>query len=139
MYKYILILVLPLLLLVGCGETSGDSRGDTNIATTTVDAEGDVTINDVTVESGGTYIQNADGTVTYSSGAGDVTSSAEEAAATAEKAAEDGTYDPTYTRAECTEAGFFYCTLENKCLNQPASGGQCTTGGAIAPSSITTY
>ena len=29
-----------------------------------------------------------------------------------------GEYDDSYTQAECNAAGFFYCTLEDKCLNQ---------------------
>jgi len=29
-----------------------------------------------------------------------------------------GEYDDSYTPAECNAAGFFYCTIEDKCLNQ---------------------
>jgi hypothetical protein len=29
-----------------------------------------------------------------------------------------GQYDPTYTQTECNAAGFFYCTVQDKCLNQ---------------------
>ena len=29
-----------------------------------------------------------------------------------------GVYDPTYTQSECQAAGFFYCTVQDKCLNQ---------------------
>jgi len=29
-----------------------------------------------------------------------------------------GDYDASYTQSECNAAGFFYCTIEDKCLNQ---------------------
>jgi len=29
-----------------------------------------------------------------------------------------GVYDPAYTQAECTAAGYFYCTVQDQCLNQ---------------------
>ncbi len=30
-----------------------------------------------------------------------------------------GEYDENYTQAECNAAGFFYCTIQDKCLDQP--------------------
>lgn len=36
-----------------------------------------------------------------------------------------GEYNAEYTQAECTAAGFFYCTIENVCMNTPAAGGTC--------------
>ena len=29
-----------------------------------------------------------------------------------------GDYDASYTQSECNAAGFFYCMIEDKCLNQ---------------------
>ena len=37
-----------------------------------------------------------------------------------------GVYSDEYTQTECAEAGFFYCTIEDMCLNQPVSSGSCT-------------
>ena len=36
-----------------------------------------------------------------------------------------GVYDPEYTPTECNAAGFFYCTIENVCLDQPLDTGTC--------------
>jgi len=36
-----------------------------------------------------------------------------------------GDYDASYSPAECAANGYFYCSIENKCLNIPASGGTC--------------
>ena len=36
-----------------------------------------------------------------------------------------GDYDPTYSPAECAANGYFFCSIEQKCLNIPASGGTC--------------
>lgn len=36
-----------------------------------------------------------------------------------------GVYSADYSQTECTAAGFFYCTLDNVCLNQAAIGGSC--------------
>lgn len=38
---------------------------------------------------------------------------------------EEGVYNASYTQDQCTEAGFFFCTIENACLDQPTSGGSC--------------
>ena len=36
-----------------------------------------------------------------------------------------GEYDADYTKVECEAAGFFYCTVDNVCLNQPKNTGSC--------------
>ena len=36
-----------------------------------------------------------------------------------------GVYDADYTQAECTAAGFFYCTIENVCMDTPVATGIC--------------
>ena len=113
--------------LSGCGETSGDAdyRGDTTVNNTTIESGGgDVTINDVEVDGNGTYVYNADGTVTYSTGDGFAGGNDGVVDASDE-------FDEGYDQAECTAAGYFYCTLENRCLNQPAGGGTCTSAATI--------
>ena len=39
-----------------------------------------------------------------------------------------GQYDPTYTQSECQAAGFFYCTVEDKCLNQRVDDSSSSCG-----------
>ena len=36
-----------------------------------------------------------------------------------------GEYNPNYTQTECEAAGFFYCTLQDACLNQKLTTGTC--------------
>ena len=36
-----------------------------------------------------------------------------------------GLYNPDYNQVECTSAGFFYCTIEDMCLDQPLDTGTC--------------
>jgi hypothetical protein len=39
-----------------------------------------------------------------------------------------GVYDPTYTQSECKAAGFFYCTVQDKCLNQRVDDSSSSCG-----------
>ena len=134
-------LTAPMLMLQGCSDTKGasDARGDTTVTNTTIDSGGgDVTINDVEVTGEGTYVYNENGTVTYSTGddfgQGDVGTGDTDGDGVPD--VEVGVYDDAYDQAECTASGFFYCTLENKCLDQPASGGTCSS---VAVMSLYTY
>ena len=36
-----------------------------------------------------------------------------------------GVFDSTYTQTECTAAGFFWCTIENACIDVPTATGTC--------------
>jgi len=36
-----------------------------------------------------------------------------------------GVYDENYSPSECAGAGFFFCSIEQKCLNQPVVSGSC--------------
>ena len=127
--KKIILLSALAFIFTACGETSGDAdyRGDTTVNTTTIDSGGgDVTINDVEVDGNGTYIYNEDGTVTYSTGDGFTNTSGADAIVEAS----DG-FDEGYDQAECTAAGYFYCTLNNICVNQPADAGTCTSAATM--------
>ena len=37
-----------------------------------------------------------------------------------------GEYDPEYTPEECAANGYFWCSIEDRCLNKPADGGTCS-------------
>ena len=135
--KKIILLSALAFMFTACGEdsTRGDNRGDTTVTNTAIDSGGgDVTINDVEISGEGTYIQNADGTVTYSTGdgftSGDIGSGDSDGDGVPD--VEVGVYDPAYDASQCRAAGFFFCTLEGRCLDQPASGGTCTTAGVMS-------
>jgi len=101
MNKIILLSALAFM-IVGCGETSGDSRGDTTITNTTVDSGGgDVTINDVEVSDEGTYIYNNDGTVTFTTGSENNIDAADgDSNDDGTQDVEVGVYDPAYDQAD---------------------------------------
>jgi len=127
-----MVSAMTLVMMTGCGTTnnSGDSRGDTTITNTTIDSGGgDVTINDVEVSDEGTYIYNSDGSVTFTTGdENDIQGvGTGDSDGDGEQDVEVGTFSEAYTQSECTAAGFFYCTIENQCLDQPAIGGTCTS------------
>jgi len=127
--KYLLLLIAPLL-FSGCGEdtTRSNPVSTTTTTNTTIDSGGgDVTINDVEVDGNGTYVYNADGTVTYSTGDGFTNTNGEDA--TVVDASDE--FDEGYDQAQCTAAGYFYCTLNNICVNQAADAGTCTSAAAM--------
>ena len=82
---------------------------------------GDTTNTQITnVEMGdnGTYIHNADGTVTYidyQTGTG------------LDGGNTTGVYNSTDNATECRLNGYFFCTISQTCLNQPLGGGTCTS------------
>jgi len=135
MKKTILMsLVVIAALLTGCDETTtAVPQGDTTINTN----GGDVVINDVQVDGEGTYISNGDGTITYTNGTGNSVGTDGTSSGAGSK--ELGVYSASYSQSKCTEEGYFYCTLENKCLNQPATGGSCTSTAKMTYLSIETY
>ena len=121
MKKIMLVGVLALV-FVGCGEhssSSGDYAGmPTN--TTVYSGGGDVSINQTTVADNGVYIQNADGTVTYTTGNGNSFDTGDNGTS-GDYPGEDAPAD------ECRAAGYFFCTISQSCLNQPSDGGACTS------------
>ena len=119
--------------LSGCGsDGSGTSytqaEAQPTRQTTVYSGGGDVDIDDVNVGEGGTYINNGDGTVTYTSSQGDADVSityGKNAGNSSDEPFDPDAYDPTYTPTECRTAGFFYCEIEHKCLPIPADAGAC--------------
>jgi len=122
--KKILILAIAIIGFTGCtGDeaSAGDGGNEYNVNS----GGGDVTINDTTVTDGGTYVNNADGTVTYVSGnSNTITLPNGEIVEVGDDPS--GVYDPDYTQEECAAEGYFWCTLANQCMNSPADGSSCT-------------
>ena len=38
----------------------------------------------------------------------------------------EGIYRQDYTPQECRDAGYFFCSIEQQCLDMPATGGTCS-------------
>ena len=119
MIKFLGMAVMAVL-IVGCGDYQGDTSksyvGETDITDNSVDNSIDR----------GTYIYDNNGTVTYyGPNNGNVTELAD---GTLEDIPDEpsGDYDATYTEGECAANGYFWCPLEEACLNQPATGSSCS-------------
>ena len=133
---FISMLALAAILgLVGCGSGgSGTSytqaQQEPSKQTTVYSGGGDVDVSDVNVGENATYINNNDGTVTYVGGdvGGDLTIDATHNGTgpdSTSTAYDEANYDPTLSQDECNDLGFFYCSVENKCLNKPSAGSTC--------------
>ena len=98
--RNITLAIVASFLLVACGDYTGDTTYETDNSTSY--GEGTVLIcdNSTCVEAPPEY-DNGDGNATV------------------------GVYDADYNQVECNAAGFFYCTIENMCLNQPRTSGSC--------------
>jgi len=97
--KKIAMVLIALLAITGCGNET------TNNTTTVVQGDN------------GTYISNADGTVTYIADAYN------------EGDASDGTtgeYDASDDEQECKSKGYFFCPITQTCNDTSGSGGTCT-------------
>ena len=133
--RNLLMLSAATAIFAGCGGTTTHydrtpPQPTESHVTTVYSGGGDVIINDVVVDNGGTYIQNDDGTVTYTDGDGNSVGvkgdTGKSDTVTGDYPGEEA--DP----AECADAGYFYCTIEDKCLNQPKGGGSCTSSQAMS-------
>ena len=95
----ILIAALAVLALTACGSTT-----TTN------------TVTKVEMGDNGTYINNQDGTVTYTQTVtdGDATDGT------------TGDFDATDDATECRAKGYFYCPITQTCNDTSASTGSCT-------------
>ena len=127
--------ILAAAMFTGCGSSGSSTYNETpdnNKQTTVYSGGGDVDISDVTVGENGTYINNGDGTVTYIGGdVGDnnallVDGSHDGSGPDGNSSAYDpANYSAGLSQSECTALGFFYCTIQSQCLNQPAAGATC--------------
>ena len=108
MVNKLILGVIASLVIVGCGDYQGntsnyDESGQDRSYTF---IEGDKEFGD------GTYLFCTD------SNCSTIDSSKNTTGVPSEPNAIVGKYDENYTQAECNAAGFFYCTVEDKCLNQ---------------------
>ena len=88
------------------------------------DIEGDVTNNDYSTSSTTTSTTNyVKGELLYCSSSECIVAPAETDPLDSDVIV--GTYSVDYTQVECNAAGFFYCTIENVCLDQPLESGTC--------------
>jgi len=123
-----------ILLMAGCGSTDSVNTPSTTTTNTTINSGGgDVAINNVDVSNEGMYIQNADGTVTYTTTSGDNSPTGNN-----NDGGEKKPYDSSWDEATCTTNGYFFCTLNGLCLNQPTASGSCTVA-ARTTINITTF
>ncbi len=112
MYK---LSILAAMLLVGCGDFTGDTTNNDNSGQdhSYYFVEGDRSY------GSGTYLfctdANCSVTQTDDNSGNDSNNTYDEPDAVV------GEYSEYYTQAECNAAGFFYCTVQDKCLNQPVN------------------
>ena len=104
--KKILISAAVALVIAGCGNYTGDTINNS----TQVDYSYYFLDNSVKYGSG-TVLHCNDSTCSVD---GSVVGKSNDE----EGDAVVGEYDPTYTQAECEAAGFFYCVVDDKCMNQ---------------------
>ena len=122
MNKAILAIVVALA-VVGCGDLdTGDSTSVHNDYT----SEYSYTENNIDYGSG-TVLQcnDANCSVMKDESGRTITTSSD---SSEDGDAVVGQYDPTYTQSECQAAGFFYCTVEDKCLNQRVDDSSSSCG-----------
>lgn len=95
-------LLAPMLMLQGCADFTGDTSHVTTTNTTTDYGEGTVLLcndSNCTAAKDDTHFSDGDAVV--------------------------GVYDADYTQVECEAAGFFYCTIDNVCINDSLEDGSC--------------
>ena len=84
---------------------------------------GDLDTGDTTImESSYVYTENnidyGSGTVLFCNDANCSVNASNSSSSASDGDAVVGEYDENYTPSECKAAGFFYCSIEDKCLNQ---------------------
>jgi len=135
MKKITLSLAVMALVFIGCGGGTGGGTSYKAVdqtpskSTTIYSGGGDVAVNDVTVDNGGTYIKNEDGTVTYSTGegSGNIAIANGDGETSTPAGPTDDFPGEDASEQECTDAGYFYCPLQDACLDQPADNGACSS------------
>ena len=146
--KYVISGVIVALIFIGCGETRShvvsqatQPVNSTETKTIIHSDGGDVTINNQKVSGHGTYIQNRDGTVTYTYGDSNIVGSTDKHKSdningtTDGGDSRDGTYaeegGEAWDQDECNSHGYFYCTLADECRDEPLEGSSCSTDEAV--------
>jgi len=108
-------LAAPVLMLQGCGNITGDTAYNDNSGQ---EIDNSYTFNEGDRDYGsGTVLvcDDANCSVMVDESGRTITNADDEADA---GDAVIGEYSDAYSPAECNAAGFFYCTIEDKCLNQ---------------------
>ena len=105
-------MIMVAFLAVGCGDYTGDTKvfeGDY--------VGGDIVQGDkvVCTDANQTECYSPDYS-TYTQKDGSIDDVADEPS---------GDYDASYSPAECAANGYFWCGIEQKCLNIPANSGTC--------------
>jgi len=94
-------IIMGMFLFTGCGEQTADG------ATVSVECgEGgcsDITIGDGNLQTTSTGVDGTTPSVAF----------------------DLDNYDETYDASTCNDLGFFYCSIEQKCLPQPLNTGTC--------------
>jgi len=145
--KYIVLSAIAALTLIGCGEGShsyvSNPQPKENTETKTIihSGGGDVTINNQEVSGHGTYIENENGTITYTQGNSNTVGSTDKHKSdntngtTDGEDSRDGTYaeegGEAWDQDECNSHGYFYCTLADECRDEPLEGSSCTSDEAM--------
>ena len=98
-------------MLNGCGDYTGDTSSTYNES----DYINDSSTNYICTDNNGTNCYTPDYS-SYVSNDGTIDEVADEPS---------GDFDSEYTASECAANGYFFCSIEQKCLNIPADGGTC--------------
>lgn len=133
MKKSVLSLV-AILMINGCGsDTTNYAEGyeeplpnGANSSTVIVNnsGDGDITINQTTVTGNGVYLYSEAGDVTFTSGDGDIYHYPD--GTIDEVSPPSGTFSGEYTETECVANGYFWCPIEQACLDLPTQGSSCS-------------
>ncbi len=122
--RKVILMSIVALGLIGCGTTSTRTeaipaeQAGGGTTTTTVHAGGDVVINDVIVTGNGIYIYNSgSGDITYVGG--DFYNYIDEA----NNSSGGGASITGMSEETCKNAGYFWCTLNNVCIDNGGAGG----------------
>ena len=110
--RKILTLVVATFALIGCGDYTGDTAYSYDNST---DNSVDSSTNYICTDNNGTNCYSDDYSY-YVDGNGSVDGVAD---------TPSGVYDASYSASECAANGYFFCSIEQKCLNIPASSGTC--------------
>ena len=106
-------MIITAFVMSGCADFTGDTTYDSS------------TDNSVNIDRSHT-VRDSNGTTTYYSAKTPNDLTDDEIGDGVPSDVVVGDYDPNYSKEECGQAGFFFCPLENKCLNQPAYGSSCS-------------